>query len=71
MMATVQEKSIEITAPVNGPYSEILTPQAVEFLGALARNFEKRRTELLRARVERQKTFDQGALPDFLAMACV
>jgi malate synthase len=66
MMATVQEKSIEITAPVNGPYSEILTPQAIEFIGALARNFEKRRTELLRARVERQKTFDQGALPDFL-----
>src|ERR1022692_157250 len=66
MMATVQEKSIEITAPVNGPYSEFLTPQAIEFIGALARNFEKRRTELLRARVERQKTFDQGALPDFL-----
>src|SRR5580698_123971 len=58
--------SIEITAPVNGPFSEILTPQAVEFLGALARNFENRRTELLRARTDRQKTFDEGALPDFL-----
>ena len=58
--------TIKITAPVSGPWSEILTPAAQDFLAELARNFEKRRTDLLHARIERQKTFDQGALPDFL-----
>jgi malate synthase len=58
--------NITITAPVSSAWSEILTPAAQDFLAELARNFEKRRTDLLQARIERQKTFDQGALPDFL-----
>jgi malate synthase len=57
----------KIAAPVTAPWSEILTAPAIDFLTALARNFETRRQELLIARVERQKTFDQGSLPDFLA----
>jgi malate synthase len=57
----------EITAPVTDAASEILTGPAVDFLTALARNFAKRRSELLNRRVERQKTFDAGALPDFLS----
>ena len=55
-----------ITATVTAPASEILTGPAIDFLEALARNFEDRRRELLGARVRRQQTFDQGALPDFL-----
>ena len=55
-----------ITATVTAPASEILTGPAIDFLEALARNFEARRRELLGARVRRQQTFDQGALPDFL-----
>jgi malate synthase len=57
----------KIAAPLTAPWNEILTAPAIEFLTALARNFETRRVALLNARVERQKTFDQGALPDFLA----
>jgi malate synthase len=58
--------AIEVTAPVNGPFSGILSPAALEFLAALAQTFEPRRSALLHARVDRQKTFDSGALPDFL-----
>jgi malate synthase len=55
-----------ITATATAAESEILTAQAIDFLEALSRNFEARRRELLSARVRRQQTFDQGALPDFL-----
>src|SRR5258708_22301057 len=57
-------KGIDVFAPLN---VEILTPAALDFLAELARQFGARRTELLHARMERQKTFDQGALPDFLS----
>jgi malate synthase len=46
--------------------AEILTPEALGFVGELHRRFEPRRLELLAARVERQKRLDAGELPDFL-----
>ena len=50
-----------------GPrYAEILTPAALEFLAELHRRFDGERQRLLSARVERQKRFDRGELPDFL-----
>jgi malate synthase len=57
---------IQITAPMNDTWSQILSEEALEFVAALARNFEARRKELLRMRVERQAKIDGGALPDFL-----
>ena len=49
-----------------GPrYSEILTRDALAFLAELHRRFDGKRRELLAARVERQKRFDAGELPDF------
>ena len=45
----------------------VLTPEAVEFVAALHRQFNPRRVELLRKRKERQGLIDSGALPDFLA----
>jgi malate synthase len=56
----------DILGPVQGRHSEILTPQAIDFLGGLARTFEGRRQELLARRKVRQKALDNGALPDFL-----
>jgi malate synthase len=51
-----------------GPrYAEILSPAALAFLAELHRKFDRRRHELLAARVAQQKRFDAGALPDFLA----
>ena len=48
-------------------YSEILTPEAIEFLTKLHRKFNERRLALLAQRKERQKAFDKGMMPDFLA----
>jgi len=58
---------VEIKGPVDGRAAEVLTPGALEFLGELHRRFNGRRLELLAARAERQKRFDAGEKPDFLA----
>jgi malate synthase len=52
--------------PLTAVEAEILPPEAREFLNDLARNFEKRRQELLARRDVRQKQIDAGQLPDFL-----
>src|SRR4051812_451881 len=48
-------------------YSQILTEPALEFVSGLARQFEKRRQALLGRRADRQRDFDAGAFPTFLA----
>jgi malate synthase len=55
------------TLPLAEVESQILSPQARTFLTDLARNFEKRRQELLARRRVRQQEIDAGKLPDFLA----
>ncbi|WP_294123011.1 malate synthase A [Sphingomonas sp.] len=45
--------------------ADILTDEALGFLAELHRQFDARRRELLAARIERQKRFDAGELPDF------
>jgi malate synthase len=61
-----QTPQVEIKAPLTQEWTEILSAPAVEFLAALSRTFEDRRTELLSRRRERQIQFDRGAKPDFL-----
>jgi malate synthase len=62
---------IEIRAPA--PAAEIpgerdlLTPEALEFVGQLVRQFAPRRTEVLARRQEVQRQIDAGWLPDFRA----
>jgi malate synthase len=46
--------------------SQILTAEALAFVGELHRRFEPRRLELLALRAERQARLDAGELPDFL-----
>jgi malate synthase len=48
-------------------YADILTPEALGFFAMLERAFGGRRAELLAARAARQRQFDAGTLPDFLA----
>ena len=59
--------SPEVHAPISRAFAEILTPAALRFIGDLARRFEPRRRELLARRAARQREFDAGAFPDFLA----
>ena len=58
--------AVDITAPVTGRMTEILTPEALAFLAELHTRFEPKRQERLAARRVRQAEFDAGALPDFL-----
>ena len=62
----VAVEGVELRAPVPGRGEEILTGEALAFVAELQRRFDPRRTELLRARAERQARLDSGELPDFL-----
>ena len=66
MSATATINGLELKAELLPGFEEILTPEALEFVVKLQRNFNIRRLELLAARVEKQKQIDSGKLPDFL-----
>jgi malate synthase len=46
--------------------SEVLTPEALQFVATLHRTYESTRQALLQRRRDRQVELDQGHLPDFL-----
>src|SRR5437763_3356242 len=58
---------IRVGGRVSAEFSEILSEPALTFLAKLHREFEPRRQELLARRAARQKEFDGGKRPDFLA----
>ncbi|HYN11402.1 MAG TPA: malate synthase A [Burkholderiales bacterium] len=58
---------VSVTGKVSKEFAQILTPEALGFIAKLHRQFEPRRQELLARRAARQKEFDAGKLPDFLA----
>ena len=55
-----------ITAPVKPEHEFLLSDEALLFIAHLHHHFEKRRQELLQARIKRQARIDQGEMPDFL-----
>jgi malate synthase len=57
---------VEIKGPAHQSYKRILTPEALQFIASLHRQFNARRLHLLQQRTERQARIDAGALPDFL-----
>jgi malate synthase len=58
--------SLVVRGAISPGFSEILEPGALAFVEKLARRFDGRRRELLRARGERQSALNAGAVPDFL-----
>ncbi|MBC8035810.1 MAG: malate synthase A, partial [Rhizobiales bacterium] len=60
-------QGVILTAKSKPGHGRVLTPQAIAFVAQLHRAFEGERQQLLALRVERQKLFDKGMLPDFLA----
>lgn len=56
----------EVLGALETGYDEILSPDALAFLGDLHRSFDDRRRELLVLRDERQTALDGGATFDFL-----
>jgi malate synthase len=57
---------IELRGAKDGRKGEVLTGEALAFVGDLQRTFGPRRGELLERRAERQARLDAGELPDFL-----
>ncbi len=64
-MATIE--GVEIIGAQSPAVEQILTPEAIEFIVGLHREFNPRRDELLRARDKRQERIDAGERPDFLS----
>jgi malate synthase len=63
----VKPASVSVTGAMEPGYEDILSAEALAFLGELHRRFDGKRRELLAARDERQRRYDAGELPDFLA----
>ena len=64
--STVTAPTVTVLGAQGATVAEILTPKALEFLGALATNFEGERQQLLAARVARAEALRNGKLYDFL-----
>jgi malate synthase len=58
---------VEVRGPVEPPFDEVLSKDALEFVAGLQRRFGETRLALLRRRAERQRELEAGARPDFLA----
>jgi malate synthase len=63
---STKTQAAEIRAPVEGRFGEILTPEALNLVAALQREFDGTRRELLARRDERQAELDAGGALDFL-----
>jgi len=66
-MSVPLPQGVAISGPISKEFAQILSPEALGFVAKLHRKFESRRQELLARRAQRQKEFDAGAKPDFLA----
>ena len=66
MNTTQKIDGIEVVGPVTDNFAGILTPEALQFVSSLAREFESRRRQLLERRQNVQAQIDSGKLPDFL-----
>ena len=58
--------AMAILGSMNNSFTEILTPEATEFLVQLHRKFDSTRQALLARREDRQAALDAGKLPQFL-----
>ena len=61
----VDERTVEASPSDHPRAGEILTPAALDLLGEIHRRFDVRRRDLLAARLDVQKRYDAGDLPDF------
>ncbi len=59
-------RDVQVRAPHDARFDEILTPEALGFVARLAHAFEARRRERLQARAARQEELNAGLSPDFL-----
>ncbi|MBA4271195.1 MAG: malate synthase A, partial [Methylobacterium sp.] len=60
-------KGVVVKGALAARYDEVLSHDALAFVADLHRRFNETRKRLLALRAERQKRFDAGETPDFLA----
>ncbi len=65
-VASRSVSGIEVRAPFGPGHAAVLTPEALDFVAGLVRDFAPRRDELLARRQQRQQRFDAGERPHFL-----
>jgi malate synthase len=65
-MAQSAPQGVEVLGGPTAESQRVLTPEALDFVARLHREFNPRRQTLLQRRAERQAEFRNGALPDFL-----
>ncbi|HXG01703.1 MAG TPA: malate synthase A, partial [Bacteroidota bacterium] len=58
---------VELVGTLHTEFADVLTPEALEFVAALEREFRSTRKHLLAQRAERQRRIDAGEMPDFLS----
>src|ERR1041384_47444 len=58
---------MELLAKSSAEFAQILTPEALQFIEALEREFGPRRRQLLQDRARRQEAIDAREFPDFLS----
>ncbi len=66
MASTINIEGVEVSGPVTEDFSQVLTSEALSFVGTLSREFDSRRRELLARRMAVQAEIDDGKMPDFL-----
>src|ERR1041384_2941755 len=66
MTSVMAASDIELRGERRAEWDRILTPEALQFVAALHREFNPRREELRQKRQERKKRLDAGERPDFL-----
>ena len=59
-------RGVQVLGKVAPECEDILSPEALDFVADLAREFEPTRRKLMQARALRQLEFDAGQNPDFL-----
>lgn len=65
-LATIEKNNESMTEHLLEPLTEVLTPEALDFLEELHQRFAGRREELLLARHQRAERLARGERPDFL-----
>jgi malate synthase A len=60
-------RGLEVRGPLSPAHEAVLTRDALDFVSGLVRDFAARRETLLEKRRDRQRRFDAGERPDFLA----
>ncbi len=62
----IKTQAADLLGPIKPEWAGVVSPEALDFVAAIVREFEPRRQELLQKRRERAAAIAHGQMPDFL-----